>query len=161
VVKLAASESGRAPWIAILAVVALTLGLGVALWKSRTPRAATPPPAAAPAADAAISDTTSALPPDAIDQALALAGDSTAIKTGWKDNVPGLDLMALAPAQRELFLRFANARRCTCGCGYTLAGCRAYDAECETSGPLVQALYDSAHAGLLHATKGLRTRPRG
>ena len=154
------SESGRVPWVALVAIVALAIGLTAALWKSRAPRPAPPPAATAPAL-AANDSSLLVTPPDAIEQALALAGDSTALKTRWMDDVHDVDLRMLTAPQRELFLRFANTERCTCGCGYTLAGCRAYDAECETSGPMVQALFDSARAGLLRAKKGLRTRPHG
>jgi hypothetical protein len=107
----------------------------------------------------ALADSAPEPPADAIEQALALAGDSTAIKNRWMDDIKELELASLTPAQHELFLRIANTRHCTCGCGYTLAGCRAYDSECETSAPLVRALYDSARAGLLHQTNGLRSRP--
>ena len=63
------------------------------------------------------------------------------------------------PAQRALFVRVANSYRCTCGCGFTLATCRAYDAQCPVSGPRVRALRDSVRAGLVSA-RGLRQRPK-
>src|SRR5204862_1231892 len=53
----------------------------------------------------------------------------------WTDDARGVDLSVLTPAKREIFLRFANAERCTCGCGYTLAACRAYDLTCPVSLP--------------------------
>ena len=97
---------------------------------------------------------------DVVEEALQLAGiDSLAARGRWVDEVPGVDLAALPPARREVFLRFANARRCTCDCGYTLAGCRNFDASCETSGPLVAALYDSVRAGFIRSASGIRERP--
>ena len=153
------SESGRVAWAAVVVVAVLAAGVAVALWKTRTPTAPAPiVPAPAPVA---LTDSAPEPPADAIERALALAGDSTAIKTRWMDDIKELDLASLTPSQRDLFLRIANTRHCTCGCGYTLAGCRAYDSSCETSGPLVRALYDSVRAGWLHETKGLRSRPAG
>ena len=71
----------------------------------------------------------------------------------------GVDVAGLTPAQRALFVRVANSYRCTCGCGFTLATCRAYDAQCPVSGPRVRALRDSVRAGLVSA-RGLRQRPK-
>jgi hypothetical protein len=75
------------------------------------------------------------------------------------DDIPDLDLAALTPAERELFTRIANGRACTCGCGFTLAGCRRFDSECEFSGPRASALYDSVHAGKLTRADGYPAKP--
>jgi hypothetical protein len=75
------------------------------------------------------------------------------------DEIPGADLAGLDPARAETFLRFANARRCTCGCGFTLAACRRFDPSCEVSGPLVAALLDSVAHGWVSDARGLRRRP--
>ena len=85
--------------------------------------------------------------------------DSTEIKTGWRDEVPGIDLAALAPARREVFLRYANSEMCTCGCGFTLAACRTYDTTCPVSLPRVEKLRDSVVAGRVASARGLRERP--
>ena len=85
--------------------------------------------------------------------------DSTAFKQRWLDEVRGIDLTGLDAAQRERFLRFANAGRCTCGCGYTLAACRASDMTCEVSGARLEALRDSIRAGQLTRMRGIRARP--
>lgn len=85
--------------------------------------------------------------------------DSTK-KDQWVDELTRVDLAALGPERGELFLRFANTRRCTCGCGFTLAACQVYDPSCEVSGPIVDALLDSVSRGLLADARGLRERPR-
>lgn len=85
--------------------------------------------------------------------------DSTAIKQRWVEEIPNLDVSMLDPTQLETFVRFANAEQCTCGCGFTLAACRAYDATCDASGPRVEALRDSVAKGLVKLRKGLRERP--
>ena len=85
--------------------------------------------------------------------------DSTEIKQRWVEEIPNLDVSMLDPTQRETFVRFANAEQCTCGCGFTLAACRAYDATCDASGPRVEALRDSVAKGLVKLRKGLRERP--
>ena len=62
-------------------------------------------------------------------------------------------------SRRGIFVRFANAERCTCGCGYTLAACRAFDSSCDVSAPRVQSLLDSVRAGRIRSAAGIRKRP--
>ena len=76
------------------------------------------------------------------------------------DEIPDLELAALTPAEREVFTRIANGRACTCGCGFTLAGCRRFDSECEFSGPRASALYDSVHTGKLSRADGYPAKPQ-
>ena len=100
---------------------------------------------------------------DVVGRALRLAARDTTHKhkEDWVDDIPDLDLAALTPGQRETFTRIANGRRCTCGCGYTLAGCRRFDSQCETSGPRASALYDSVRAGKITRADGFPERPAG
>jgi len=100
---------------------------------------------------------------DVVNRALRLAARDTTQKhkREWVDDIPDLNLAALTPAERETFLRIANGRRCTCGCGYTLAGCRRFDSECETSGPRASALYDSVRAGKIGSADDFPERPAG
>ena len=149
--SLVHDPSGRIRWIAILAVAGLIAGLSAAWWYSRPPRPA--PLASTPGDDPSPPD-------DAIHRALHQAvDDSVAIKTAWVNEVPGFDLSGLDSSRREIFIRFANAERCTCGCGYTLAACRAYDSTCEVSAPRVQSLLDSVRAGHVTSAAGIRKRP--
>jgi len=143
--------SGRIRWIAIVAVAGLAAGLSAAWWYSRPPL---------PQKAASASDPGPRMPDDEVHRALApAADDSAAIKTRWVDEVPNFDLSDLSPKRREIFIRFANAERCTCGCGYTLAACRVYDSSCEVSTPRVQALLDSVRAGRITSAEGVRKRP--
>lgn len=96
---------------------------------------------------------------DDVSRALRLAGIDSTRKSEWVEAVPGADLGALTSRGRELFVRFANAERCTCGCGFTLAACRRFDSTCEVSGPRVEALVDSIRRGLVTDATGLRERP--
>ena len=96
---------------------------------------------------------------DVIARALRLAAVDTTKKRAWVDDIPDLDLAALTSAKRETFIRVANGRACTCGCGFTLAGCRRFDSECEFSGPRASALYDSVQTGKLTRADGYRERP--
>ncbi len=98
---------------------------------------------------------------DVVGRALRLAAIDTTKKREWVDEIPDLDLAALTPGERETFLRIANGRACTCGCGFTLAGCRRFDTECEFSGPRASALFDSVHSGKLTRADGYRERPAG
>ena len=138
-----------------LAVVALVLYTLVTLaMQFRGPHApgrTLGPAAPDTASDSVVSRALGQIPPTPI--------DSTEIKTGWRDEVPGVDLATLAPAQRDLFLRVANTQKCTCGCGFTLAGCRTYDTTCPVSGPRVRALADSVRRGWIASARGLRARP--
>lgn len=98
---------------------------------------------------------------DVVARALRLAAIDTTRKKEWVEDIPDLDLASLAPAARETFLRIANGRRCKCGCGFTLAGCRRFDSECEVSGPRAQALFDSVRTGLVTSAEGFPERPAG
>jgi cytochrome c biogenesis protein CcmG/thiol:disulfide interchange protein DsbE len=47
--------------------------------------------------------------------------------------LPGVDLSKLTPEQKVVALHKFNAETCTCGCTFTLAQCRIYDRNCQTS----------------------------
>jgi hypothetical protein len=143
----------RTLWIGAVAVVALVVAISAGVWQARRPRA----PARADLG----------APGDSIAQALRQArGDSAARaysvdsgdKSRWVNEVKGFDVSDLTPVRREQFVRFANAERCTCGCGYTLAGCRSYDPTCPVSEPRVQKLLDSVRAGLYPSGPGAAAR---
>ena len=152
---------------ALLALAAMALA--VAVWRAQRPGTMPTPsatggggnaPEVLSAADSAGSDAD-------VERALELARagapaavDSTAIKSAWHDEVRGVDVSALSSARRSIFLRFANAERCTCGCGYTLAGCLASDMTCEISRSSIAALLDSVNAGRITGARGVRERPR-
>ena len=140
-------------WIGMVAALALVAGVALMLMRSSPPSpSALPSPDAA--SDPASTDTTG---DGVIRQALDLTPEND--KDRWVDEVQGTDVSGLDPARLELFVRFANARACTCGCGYTLAGCRSYDPTCETSPPILAALRDSIRAGLVTSARGIRSRP--
>jgi hypothetical protein len=129
-------------------VAAVAIGAAIALRGSRPPATPTVAPSDTAANDAAI------------EHALAVARtDSASIKARWIEDISGMDVSGLSPVRREIFLRAANSQRCTCGCGYTLAGCRQSDMSCDISGPRLTALLDSVRAGKLRDASGLRARP--
>lgn len=147
-------QAGRAPWIALAALVALAFGLAVAWQQSRPPR----PPRAPAHLPVPLEEPTGA----AIDEALqhVQPTDSTAFKQRWLDEVRGVEVSDLGARGRELFVALANTEQCTCGCGYTLAGCRASDMTCEDSSGRVQALHDSVRAGHITRARATRKPPR-
>jgi len=98
---------------------------------------------------------------DVVARALRLAAIDTTRKKKWVDDIPDLELASLTPEARETFLRIANGRRCDCGCGFTLAGCRRFDSECDKSGPRAQALFDSVRAGRITSADGFPEPPGG
>ncbi len=57
--------------------------------------------------------------------------------------IPGINLASLTGEQRSQVLQEANTKRCPCGCGHTVAGCRHLDTSCQTSLPLAQAMVDT------------------
>lgn len=158
------SQAGRAPWIALVALVALAAGVTVAVWQARPVNVRTIPPRAQGPLDGtdpgeqAIEQALRGVPPV---QEPRTAIDSTVIKQRWVDETRGIDVSGLDPGRLELYLRLANARQCTCGCGYTLAGCRASDMTCEVSGERLAALLDSVRTGRITSARGTRERPHG
>lgn len=137
--------------VVLVALVALAAGLAAWLNASRPRTAAvTPgPPGGMAEPDSGV-----------IARALQSAEpDSFIYKHRWIDELNGFDLTMLDPAKRMLFLRYANSEMCTCGCGYTLAGCRQSDMDCDISGPHLTALLDSVRAGRIHSADGLRAVP--
>jgi len=145
------AQAGRARWIALVAFAALAVGIGIAWQQSRPVRPVEPPVPGGEAGDRVI---------DRALEGTAPPIDSTAFKQRWLDEVRGADVSGLDPGHLELFIRHANAGQCTCGCGYTLAGCRASDMTCDVSGGRIQALLDSIRAGHITSARGIRARPR-
>ena len=161
------SENGRLA--SRLALALLALALAVLLWRAVRPAGSRAPASAGgPGGESgALSAADSAGSDQDIEHALRMARaatplevDSTAIKSAWHDDVAGVELGSLTPAQHDVFLRFANAERCTCGCGYTLAGCLASDMTCDVSRASVAALLDSVSQGRIRSARGVRQRPR-
>jgi len=143
-------------WIAVLATVLLLAGIAAAVWSRR----AAERPAAAPRVEVTDREPTpegeADIPDDDVHRK-ALASDKE--KSKWVSVVPQVDVAGLSQVQLDIFLAAANTQRCTCGCGYTLAGCRVYDSSCEKSGPRVAALLDSVRAGQIRSAAGLRAAP--
>jgi hypothetical protein len=149
-------ENGNVRVMISFAVLLMAAGF-LAWYQFRKPAPQAPPAAGGAASDTASSDAD-------IAQALRQAGatpkpDSTAIKSAWHDDISGVDVTGLTPKQHDIFLRYANSERCTCGCGYTLAGCKASDMSCEVSGSAIAALLDSVRSGQIRSARGLRERP--
>jgi thiol-disulfide isomerase/thioredoxin len=71
--------------------------------------------------------------------------------------LPGVDLSKLTPEQKTVALHKFNAETCTCGCTFTLAQCRIYDRNCQTSKTATSKII----ATLLHpaTTKSAPTVP--
>ena len=140
--------------VGLVAGLALMAGAGVAAyqWMGAHPGSG---PSADPPASGPVSQPSDAAIEQALRQArgagpapapAAAATDSAEDKNRRVSVVKGFDYDDLSAARRRLFVRLANQRRCTCGCGYTLAGCRSYDPTCPVSGPRVQAMLDSIRA---------------
>lgn len=138
-----------ARWIAAVALLGLAAGVVLAARQWTTP----PPSVSRPSG--------SGTPPQAEEDSIAraLGEDQESEKSRWIEEIPEFDLSTWDPTRREVFLRHVNTRRCTCGCGYTLAACRIYDSSCDKSLPKVEALRDSVARGWIASAEGLRERP--
>jgi hypothetical protein len=147
-----APKLSRPVRLVVPAALLLVFATAVYVWSGRLARRpdAAPPPAEAPA---------TAEIDDAVERALRLAGVDSTRKNEWVDDIPGADVTALSAGQRERFVRLANTLRCSCGCGFTLAACRAFDPTCEDSAPRLAELADSVAAGHYASARGLRERP--
>lgn len=52
-------------------------------------------------------------------------------KTRFQEEFPGLEAAsALSPERRRLVVQWANAEKCSCRCGYTVASCLKLDSTC-------------------------------
>ncbi len=159
-------ERGGARWVALIAVLFVSGGIGLAAWQWRGETGGNP--GAGGSVDAAPERAQTDAPIDepeeaAVEHALRLTPgySARANKERWVEVIPGIDVADLTELQRDVFVHAANSRRCTCGCGYTLAGCRRFDPDCDVSLPRVEALLDSVRGGKLVDIEGLRPRPRG
>jgi hypothetical protein len=140
------TRSRIARGIGVAAALVLIAGIAAA-WRQWNP--SSPAPRAAATSPSASADSGGAT----VERALALSGENE--KTRWVDEVPGVDVSALDASQRVVFLQVVNGRRCTCGCGYTLAACRVHDASCDVSLPRVEAVRDSVRRGwIANAAEG-------
>jgi thiol-disulfide isomerase/thioredoxin len=63
------------------------------------------------------------------------------------NELPGVDLTSLTPAQKTVALRRMNQETCTCGCKYTLAQCRIYDSACHVSKERTSKIVAESGAG--------------
>lgn len=148
---LTPEQAGRVSWMALVAIAALIAGIAVwfASWRP------VPDPNAT-SNEPVVEDTSESV----IDRALAqIPVDSAVIRVQWMDEVRHVDAAMLDERQREVFVRYANARFCECGCGFTLAACRVYDPTCPVSLPLLEKLRDSVAAGRVRDLRGIRERP--
>ncbi len=63
-------------------------------------------------------------------------------------DLPGIDLAALKPRQKERLLQRVNSELCTCGCkNDTLARCYVNDPRCPVVKGMVQKVYDEMKSG--------------
>jgi hypothetical protein len=61
--------------------------------------------------------------------------------------LPGIDIAALKPKQKERFLQHVNSEMCPCGCkNDTLARCYVNDPRCPVVKGMVQKVYDEVKA---------------
>jgi len=138
-----------------LRILALVLALAAGVVAAVAIRHSFSPPGGRPAPTTSEAGTGD----EVVARALEIARGDSLPQDAWVDDIPDLDLAALGAPGRTAFLRIANGRRCDCGCGYTLAGCRRFDPTCDVSGPRAQALYDSLRAGARLPVEGFPEAP--
>lgn len=62
-------------------------------------------------------------------------------------DLPDIDLSALTPSARDHVIQQANAQKCSCNCGLTLACCRNRDRSCQTSLKICKTMAKEASTG--------------
>jgi hypothetical protein len=144
----------RTRGLGIAAFALLGVLIGVGMWRAWPPR-----PAGKATLDPSDESIAQALRQARGDSATLASPDTAVDKSRWMPEVKGFDVSDLPAVRREMFVALANAQRCTCGCGYTLAGCRTYDPSCPVSGPRVEKLLDSVRAGRYSSAPGVRPKP--
>lgn len=80
-------------------------------------------------------------------------------KTRFQEEFPGLEAAsALSPERRRLVVQWANAEKCSCQCGYTVASCLKLDSTCPNRPSNLQRLSERIKEALNNipspATKG-------
>src|SRR2546422_10898886 len=100
------SERGRGAWVALAVLVVLAAGVAVAISQWHLHGGEPKPTPSASSEVPVPADTGEGI----IDQALGqIPVDSTELKNRWLDEVPGIDVSGLTPAQRTLFVSVANS----------------------------------------------------
>lgn len=68
-------------------------------------------------------------------------------KTRFQEEFPGLEAAApLSPVSRRLVVQWANAEKCSCRCGYTVASCLKLDSTCPNRPSNLQRLEERIKA---------------
>jgi cytochrome c biogenesis protein CcmG/thiol:disulfide interchange protein DsbE len=80
------------------------------------------------------------LDPHAVIEEVDQGGSPGLGSSALATDIPGIDLSGLSSDARRTALERLNSEQCTCGCGFTLAGCRINDPNCQISLPLAQKL---------------------
>jgi thiol-disulfide isomerase/thioredoxin len=80
------------------------------------------------------------LPTDAVVETVKDTGQVLLSNAAYATEIPGVDLTAATPAEREAILKRLNTDNCTCGCGLTVAQCRINDPSCEVSLPVAKGI---------------------
>lgn len=66
-------------------------------------------------------------------------------KTRFQDEFPGLEAAtALSPESRRLVVQWANAEKCSCRCGFTVASCLKLDSTCPNRPSNLQRVADAS-----------------
>ena len=60
-------------------------------------------------------------------------------KTSYTE-IPGIDMKVLSKEHRENIMQRTNVEKCSCGCGFTIAGCRHLDTSCGVSLPMAKQI---------------------
>ena len=60
-------------------------------------------------------------------------------KTSYTE-IPGIDMSALSQDERDRVMARTNVEKCSCGCGFTIAGCRHLDSSCGVSLPMARQI---------------------
>ena len=69
----------------------------------------------------------------------ALPAKSILEKTSYTE-IPGIDMTVLSEEEQKKVMARTNVEKCSCGCGFTIAGCRHLDQSCGVSLPMAKQI---------------------
>lgn len=90
---------------------------------------------------------------------LGIRANSPEWKTRFQEEFPGLEAAAaLSPESRRVVVQWANAEKCSCRCGFTVASCLKLDSTCPNRPSNLQRVAERIKAALNDGSRDATTQ---
>lgn len=90
---------------------------------------------------------------------LGIRANSAEWKTRFQEEFPGLEAAAaLSPESRRVVVQWANAEKCSCRCGFTVASCLKLDSTCPNRPSNLQRVAERIKAALNDGSRDATTQ---